>query len=102
MIDPGGFLLRYSYFGGSGAELAGDLAATSDFNLYFTGTTSSSSGMAVGGAQNTYGGGAYDGFFAKINSGNAIEWASYIGGPSEEAVASGTNLGHSIWTRHLR
>ena len=84
MIDPGGFLLRYTYFGGSGAELAGDLVATSDFNLYFTGTTSSSAGMAVGGAQNTYGGGAYDGFFAKINTSNAIAWASYIGGPSED------------------
>jgi hypothetical protein len=84
MIDPGGFLLRYTYFGGSGAELAGDLVATSDFNLYFTGTTSSSSGMAVGGAQNTFGGGAYDGFFAKINTSNAIAWASYIGGPSED------------------
>jgi hypothetical protein len=84
MIDPGGFLLRYTYFGGSGAELAGDLVATIDFNLYFTGTTSSNSGMAVGGAQNTYGGGAYDGFFAKINSSNLIEWASYIGGPSED------------------
>lgn len=83
-IDPGGFLLRYTYFGGSGAELSGDLVATNDFNLYFTGTTSSSAGMAVGGAQNTYGGGAYDGFFAKINSGNIIEWASYIGGPSED------------------
>jgi hypothetical protein len=84
MIDPGGFLLRYTYFGGSGAELAGDLIATNDFNLYFTGTTSSSTGMAVGGAQNTFGGGAYDGFFAKINTGNMIEWASYIGGPSED------------------
>jgi hypothetical protein len=83
-IDPGGFLLRYTYFGGSGAELAGDLVATNDFNLYFTGTTSSSAGMAVGGAQNIYGGGAYDGFFAKINSGNMIEWASYIGGSSED------------------
>ncbi|MDP4730959.1 MAG: SBBP repeat-containing protein, partial [Flavobacteriales bacterium] len=83
-IDPGGFLLRYTYFGGSGAELAGDLVATSDFNLYFTGTTSSSAGMATGGEQNTFGGGAYDGFFAKINSGNVIEWASYIGGPSED------------------
>jgi len=84
MIDPGGFLLRCTYFGGSGAELAGDIIATSDFNLYFTGTTSSSAGMAIGGAQNTYGGGAYDGFFAKINSGNVVEWASYIGGPSED------------------
>lgn len=84
MIDPGGFLLRYTYFGGTGAELAGDLVATNDFNLYFTGTTSSSSGMAVGGAQNIYGGGAYDGFFAKLNSSNLIEWASYIGGPSED------------------
>lgn len=84
MIDPGGFLLRYTYFGGSGAELAGDIVATNDFNLYFTGTTSSSAGMASGGAQNTFGGGAYDGFFAKINSGNVIEWASYIGGPSED------------------
>jgi hypothetical protein len=83
-IDPGGFLLRYSYFGGSGAELAGDIVVTNDFNIYFTGSTSSSSGLAVGGAQNTFGGGAYDGFFAKINSGNAIEWASYIGGPSED------------------
>ncbi len=84
MIDPGGFLLRYTYFGGTGAELAGDLVATSDFNLYFTGTTSSPAGMAAGGAQNTYGGGAYDGFFAKINGGNLIEWASYIGGASED------------------
>lgn len=83
-IDPGGFLLRYTYFGGSGAELAGDLVATNDFNLYFTGTTSSSAGMAAGGAQSTFGGGAYDGFFAKINSGNMIEWASYIGGSSED------------------
>jgi len=84
MIDPGGFLLRYSYFGGTGAELAGDIVATNDFNLYFTGSTNSSTGMALGGAQNTFGGGAYDGFFAKLNSGNIIEWASYIGGPSED------------------
>lgn len=83
-IDPSGFLLRYTYFGGSGAELAGDIVATNDFNVYFTGTTSSSSGMALGGSQTIYGGGAYDGFFAKINAGNAVEWASYIGGPSED------------------
>jgi hypothetical protein len=83
-IDPGGFLLRYTYFGGSGAELAGDIVVTNDFNIYFTGTTSSSAGMAVGGAQNIFGGGAYDGFFAKVNAGNMIEWASYIGGPSED------------------
>ena len=83
-IDPGGFLLRYTYFGGNGAELAGDIVATSDLNLYFGGTTSSSAGMAMGGSQNTFGGGAYDGFFAKVNSGNIVEWASYIGGPSED------------------
>ncbi len=83
-IDPSGFLLRYSYYGGSGAEVAGDIAATNDFSIYFTGSTSSSSGMALGGAQNTYGGGAYDGFFAKLNGGGALEWASYIGGSGED------------------
>ena len=82
-IDPQGFLLRYSYYGGSGAELAGEVDAAPDFNYYFVGTTSST-GLGANGVQNTYGGGSYDGILVSMSAFAGVNWATYIGGTSED------------------
>jgi hypothetical protein len=84
MIDLTGFLLRNTYWGSTGAEIAGKITATSDYNYYFCGSTNSSSGIAQLGPQTTYGGGTYDGFLVKLDGSGQIQWSTYLGGSSED------------------
>lgn len=53
-----------TYYGGTGADMAYQTAVApgANGNAYLVGTTNSVSGIAVGGYQNTYGGGSWDAF----------------------------------------
>ena len=69
-FDSTGAHLCATYYGGNGAN-TGDFsfaAAYSGGRIYIGGYTDSNSGMASGGFQNTYGGGAPDAFLAKFTS----------------------------------
>jgi hypothetical protein len=71
-------------FGNASAQTAGfGIALDTQDNAYVTGMTSDSAfPVTSGAAQSTYGGGTYDGFALKLNSGGSLPpvYATYIGG----------------------
>ncbi len=87
-----GFLVKFNsngarlwgtYYGGTGGEEGYCCATDITGNVYVTGRTSSATGIASGGFQNTYGNGQ-DAFIVKFNSNGARLWASYYGASGEE------------------
>lgn len=89
-FDPSGNRIWATYFGGTtfdrGWSVATDLAG----NSYVTGETSSFSGIAFNGFQNSLGGNT-DGFLVKFDpSGNRL-WSTYYG-------AVGNDYGLSVYT----
>lgn len=80
-----------TYYGGSSEDADYDWAGAavdSDGNVYITGSTSSGSGFPVtsGAFQQTYGGGTFDGYLAKLNSSGIRVWATYFGGSNRDDV----------------
>ncbi len=69
-----------TYYGGSGAEQGTGCAADALGNVYLTGFTGSTSAIADGGHQNTFGGGSEDAFLVKFNSSGVRQWGTYYGG----------------------
>lgn len=87
-FDSSGARQWATYFGGTAFDLAYSLAHDTSGNMYISGYTSSSSGIATKGAyQTSYGGGNNDAFVAKFNTSGSLLWATYFGG-------DGTNTGH--------
>ncbi len=107
---PGGFtdafLAKFSsngthvwstYFGGEEDDQASAIAVDSFANIYITGFTLSTTGIATTGAYNThYGGGRDNGFLAKFDSAGSIKWATYYGGNQNDysSVVTADNLGN--------
>ena len=69
-----------SYYGGVGREYGNDILIDPNGNVYLAGETSSTTDIASGGFQNTYGGGFNDGFIVKFSSSGQRLWGSYYGG----------------------
>jgi len=94
-----GFLVKFNangtqawatYFGGPGSEQCNGLASDRNGNVYMTGSTSSTTGIAFNATvQTTNGGGTNDAFLAKFNSAGTIQWSTYIGG-------TGNDIGYSV------
>jgi hypothetical protein len=78
-----------SFLGGSQAESANSCIVDITGNIYLAGRTASTSGIALGGFQNYYGGGTNDAFMSAFNSSGNLLWSSYFGG-------TGTEYGNSI------
>ena len=87
-----GALLWGTYYGGFFYDYGTGLATDSLGNIFMTGWTESTTGIATPGAfQDTIGGGANDAFVAKFNSAGGIQWATYYGG-------SGDDFGYGLAT----
>ena len=69
-----------TYYGGSDMESGNSCSTDGNGNVYLTGYTGSTSNIASGGHQNTYGGGLQDAFLVKFNSAGTRQWATYYGG----------------------
>ena len=86
-----------TYFGGpytlaSGMETGLSCATDALENVYMTGHTPSTSGIATAGAHQTiYGGSSTDAFLVKFNSSGVIQWGTYYGG-------AGVDIGYSCAT----
>jgi len=78
-IDPS--IVWATYYGGSSSDLGLSVSTDDLGNVYLAGETSSSTGIASGGHQNTSGG-TYNAFVVKFNSGGIRLWATYYGGTS--------------------
>ncbi len=68
-----------TYYGGGINESGFAVAADAVGNVYVAGYTSSYTGIAAGGHQNTYGGSA-DAYLVKFNTDGVRQWATYYGG----------------------
>jgi len=76
-----------TYYGGSAADF-GTVCATDGLgNVYLSGQTFSSNGIASGGHQAAFGGTA-DAFLVKFNSAGMRQWGTYYGGSGLEAGLS--------------
>jgi hypothetical protein len=83
-----------TYYGGGEYDMGTSCAVDGSGNVYLAGKTCSSSSIAVGGHQNTYGGGSLgsciygDAFLVKFNSAGVRQWATYYGGSEDEQGSS--------------
>ncbi len=89
-------LIWSTYFGGPGYDLPNqyyDHTITTDplGNVYVVGYTNSTVGIASGGFQDIYGGGAFDAYLVKYDANGNQIWATYYGG-------SGDDQGYAVST----
>jgi hypothetical protein len=86
-LNPSGTALVYStYIGGSGVDIAGDLAANREGSLYLAGSTNSADFPVLNPIQSGFGG-LSDGFALKINAaGSSLVYSTYLGGSATEEV----------------
>lgn len=68
-----------TYYGGSGNDFGYAVSADGSGNAYLAGYTTSTSGIASGGVQNSFGGGIQDAFLVKFNGSGVRQWGSYYG-----------------------
>ncbi len=86
-----------SYYGGSAEDGAGGIATDQSGNVYLTGPTMSSAGMATAGAYQTvvYG---QDAFLTKLSPSGTRAWGTYYGGPgAEEGFGLAVDASNSIY-----
>jgi uncharacterized protein (TIGR02145 family) len=85
-FNAAGQRLWGTYFGGGSEYLwYGSIVVDKSGNIYFAGSTSSTSGIASPGAHQTvYGGGPSDCFLEKFNQAGTRDWGTYYGGASLE------------------
>jgi len=75
------------YGGGPGDEYATSsrIASDNSGNVYITGYTNSTGGIAPAGSwQSTYGGGTYDAFLAEFSNSGSEVWSTYFGGDGDD------------------
>lgn len=77
-----------TYYGGPEPDGEGRVATDNAGNVFLIGNTSSTSGIASGGHQETYGGGLRDGFVAKFNGDGQRLWGTYYGGSDDDLASS--------------
>ncbi len=94
-ISPdGGGLLYGTYFGGAGDDIANAIALDSSGNAYVAGSATSATSLPVGTVKGilTYGGGATDGFIAKLSNPTsgvvALTFSSFLGGTGDDVATS--------------
>jgi trimeric autotransporter adhesin len=80
-----------TYYGGSSYDVGISVATDFAKNIYISGRTTSTAGMATSGAYQTTLDGSGDAFLVKFNSAGVRQWATYYGG-------SGDEQGYSIAT----
>jgi hypothetical protein len=83
-----GVRLWSTYYGSTAEDRILDCTLDNSNNIIVCGTTASSTNMAIGGSQTTYGGGGHDMFLVKFDNACTRLWSTYFGG-------SGTEIGNA-------
>jgi hypothetical protein len=90
-INAAGSAIVYStYLGGSGDDLGTGIAVDGSGNAYVTGDTEGGfPGISGSSIQSTHGGGGYDIFLTKINSGGTAQtYSTYLGDSGDDSTSS--------------
>ncbi len=79
-FDANGNRLWATYYGGANLTTGSGIATDADGNVYLTGTTTDTIGIASGGFQNTFGGaGGLNVYIVKFDANGNRLWATYYG-----------------------
>lgn len=92
-FDGAGNRLWATYYGGPGADFGYGVKTDASGNVYLTGYTESTSGIATAGAFQTTYGGSNDAFLVKFDAAGNRLWATYYGGSFFD---QGTNLATDV------
>jgi hypothetical protein len=85
-FNPNGVRQWAKYIGTSAADSIEGVAADASGNVYITGYTMSSSGLATPNAYQTSNNGIHNSMFAiKLNGSGTAQWGTYIGGNIDDA-----------------
>ena len=88
-FNAAGQRLWGTYFGGTGLEELFSCVVDKSGNIYVSGDTKSTSGIASAGAHQTvYGGGQYDCYIEKFNQAGDRLWGTYYGGLGTDILGS--------------
>jgi len=82
IIDPNPNLNWGTYYGGSNSDLGYGITCDVSGNVFITGYTYSSSGIATSGSHQVTFGGSSDAFVVKFNNSGVRQWGTYYGGSS--------------------
>ena len=91
--STGSALVFATFLGGSGSERAFGVATDSNDNIYIVGQTNSSNFPVTAGVLDTSHNGATDIFVAKYNPSGVKQFATYLGGSSDECFISNCDIG---------
>lgn len=93
-----GFLVKFNaigarqwstYYGGTGEDNGYNCVIDGAGDIYLSGYTASTSGIATAlSHQSIYGGGSYDAFLVKFNTNGVRQWGTYYGGLGADAGSS--------------
>ena len=86
-FNSNGVIQWATYFGGSSIDQANAVACDAYGNVYITGVTKSTSGIATSQAYQTTKGGTSagdDAFLAKFNASGSLIWSTYFGGSDDD------------------
>jgi hypothetical protein len=96
-FDTAGTRLWATYYGGTAADYSYSCAVDPNGYVYLSGQTFSSSAIASGGFQNTFGG-AGDGFLVQFDAAGTRLWGTYYGGLGDDyAEACAVDPGGSVY-----
>ncbi|MEI6596207.1 MAG: SBBP repeat-containing protein [Bacteroidota bacterium] len=74
-----------TYYGGGGTDYPSGIVSDLLGNIFTTGRTNSTTGIASSGAfQTVFAGGTWDAYIVKFNSSGALQWGSYYGGSNDD------------------
>jgi len=83
-FDSSGSLKWGTYYGGSNNDYGRAVTVDSYNNIYITGETSSTNGIATSGAYQSSFAGDEDAFVAKFSSSGSLSWGTYYGGAKDD------------------
>jgi Secretion system C-terminal sorting domain len=73
-----------TYYGGNVSEIGICCCITAAGEIYISGRTASTSGLATAGAYQTSLNGTFDGYLAKFNLSGVMAWSTYCGGAGQD------------------
>ena len=88
-LSSSGSRIWSTYFGGKGVENAYGCKLDGSGNIYLCGSTTSKTGIALGGFKNSFvGTDTFDAYLAKFNSSGIMQWGTYYGGEAVDIAVS--------------